>query len=470
MSFEFSPRLARAARAGEGERVAEPGTSRVTGVPVPGLIRSRPAEVTPARTVEPRSGGLSDRLRHGIEELSGVAMDGVRVHRDSARPAGLHALAYTQGQDIYLRSGRESDLPHEAWHVAQQARGRVPGGRMLAAGARVNTDPALEHEADVMGRRALDMSAAARRDPSALTRARPRPTVVQANGVRDAFLTGARVIMAGETHGRFDKAMEQQIWAQYGIDVIHESDLIQVRRGLGPVFAVRLDTAFMGVLSCAANIRALLRDHLSAWMQDRNRADQKVLVDEIDLYADTLIDQVAVVGGEAAADEQLRPFLQCALVVQGYTDSLRASVRTYFQADDFQRQLGSESIGRQIRANIEGVRVTIGEGLQLEGLPAGLADRPAYFRSIKMIDRLTAHVDIVPRLTIWKVGEHHVGDVEGLGLPAHPLIRLMHEDEYAPAFLSLVERARQQQTQAFLHQLTPDQQTDAQQLADSFHH
>jgi hypothetical protein len=467
MSFELSHRRERAADAAAGEHAAEPPPVQVSGVPVAGLLRSRSTQASSlAGTTEPRSGGLPDRLRTGIEALSGVAMDDVRVHRDSTRPSALHALAYTQGRDIYLGSGREGDLPHEAWHVAQQARGRVPGGRTLSSGTEINSDPVLEHEADVMGRRALDTPAAARLDPSVLARVRPQRVVVQANGVRDAFLAGAQVIMAGETHGRFDKALERQIWAAYGIDLIHESDVIQVRPVVGAVFAVRLDTAFMSVLSCAANIRLLLRDHLADWMRDT----RQLFVDEINLYADTLIDQVAVVRQEVAADERLRPFLQCALVVQGFVDGLRASVRTYHQANGFERQLGFVSIDKEIRANVDAVRVTIGEGLRLDGLPADLVDRPAYFRSVKMIDRLTGYVHNVPRMTIWKVGENHIGDVEGLGRAANPLIRLMHEDEYAPAFISLEQHLRQQHTQAFLNQLTPDQRLQAEQRVGEFHH
>ena len=35
------------------------------------------------------------------------------------------AHAYTQGSEIHLGAGQERHLPHEAWHVVQQAQGRV---------------------------------------------------------------------------------------------------------------------------------------------------------------------------------------------------------------------------------------------------------------------------------------------------------------------------------------------------------
>lgn len=89
----------------------------------------------------------------GIEDLSGFAMDDVRVHYNSDKPATVQALAYTQGTDIHVAPGQEQHLPHEAWHVAQQMAGRVEPTTEVG-GLPVNDNPALEHEADVMGARA----------------------------------------------------------------------------------------------------------------------------------------------------------------------------------------------------------------------------------------------------------------------------------------------------------------------------
>ena len=99
--------------------------------------------------------GLPDNLKAGIERLSGVAMGDVRVHYNSPQPARLNALAYTQGSDIYVAPGQERHLSHEAWHVVQQARGRVRPTMQLKGGVSVNDDEGLEHEANVMGARAL---------------------------------------------------------------------------------------------------------------------------------------------------------------------------------------------------------------------------------------------------------------------------------------------------------------------------
>ncbi|ECC9554590.1 Uncharacterised protein [Salmonella enterica subsp. salamae] len=90
----------------------------------------------------------------GLENLSGMSLDNVRVHYNSAKPAAVQAHAYAQGNDIHLASGQEKHLPHELGHVVQQAQGRVTATTTVA-GMAVNDSPALEHEADVLGGKAL---------------------------------------------------------------------------------------------------------------------------------------------------------------------------------------------------------------------------------------------------------------------------------------------------------------------------
>jgi Domain of unknown function (DUF4157) len=101
--------------------------------------------------------GLPERLKAGIESLSGLALDDLRVHYNSAVPARVNALATTQGADIHLGPGQEQHLPHEAWHVVQQKQGRVKPTRQLN-GAAINDDAELEREAVRMGAQALRMS------------------------------------------------------------------------------------------------------------------------------------------------------------------------------------------------------------------------------------------------------------------------------------------------------------------------
>ncbi|MCQ2098948.1 MAG: DUF4157 domain-containing protein [Fibrobacter sp.] len=108
------------------------------------------------RAPEPRPNltGMPDNLKSGIESLSGYSMDDVRVHYNSDKPATVQALAYTQGTDIHVAPGQEHTLPHEAWHVAQQMAGRVSPTTNIN-GMPVNDNAGLEHEADVMGEKAV---------------------------------------------------------------------------------------------------------------------------------------------------------------------------------------------------------------------------------------------------------------------------------------------------------------------------
>tara|TARA_B100001250_G_scaffold239664_1_gene205976 strand:- start:6847 stop:7599 length:753 start_codon:yes stop_codon:yes gene_type:complete len=104
--------------------------------------------------------GLPDNLKTGIESMSGMSMDSVRVHYNSDKPAQLNALAYAQGSNIHVSPGQEKHVPHEAWHVVQQAQGRVSPTKEMAGGTQVNDDKGLETEADVMGAKAAQFKPA----------------------------------------------------------------------------------------------------------------------------------------------------------------------------------------------------------------------------------------------------------------------------------------------------------------------
>jgi len=117
-----------------------------------------------AALVPPNRTGLPDALKSGVESLSGLSLDDVRVHYNSSKPEQLQALAYTQGSDIHVAPGQERHIPHEAWHVVQQKQGRVQPTMQMQGGVKVNDDTGLEREADVMGAKARqsDIKAQAR--------------------------------------------------------------------------------------------------------------------------------------------------------------------------------------------------------------------------------------------------------------------------------------------------------------------
>ncbi|MFZ6654089.1 DUF4157 domain-containing protein [Undibacterium sp. TJN19] len=140
--------------------------------------------------------GLPNQLKAGVESLSGVSLDAVKVHYNSAQPAQLNAHAYAQGTDIHIGPGQEKHLPHEAWHVVQQAQGRVRPTMQMKAGVAINDDSGLESEADVMGARALDHGA----------------QVVQQmaqGGAAASGFTSASMIMAG---GASDAPVQRDVY------------------------------------------------------------------------------------------------------------------------------------------------------------------------------------------------------------------------------------------------------------------
>jgi len=110
-----------------------------------------PAQLAMPPDDKPNNTGLPDNLKAGVESLSGLSLDNVKVHYNSSKPAQLNAHAYAQGTDIHVAPGQEQHLPHEAWHVVQQAQGRVKPTVQIKEGVGVNDDLGLEAEADLMG-------------------------------------------------------------------------------------------------------------------------------------------------------------------------------------------------------------------------------------------------------------------------------------------------------------------------------
>jgi hypothetical protein len=181
--------------------------------------------------------GLPARLQRGIEVLSGVSMADVQVHRDSAIPARLGALALAQGTDIHLGPGQEQHLPHEAWHVVQQAQGRVmPDAQWKAApGAAVplNADHALEAEADRMGEQSLRAGHSAGAAPG---RGSPKPAPARAAaGVVQRFTSGGTVEankFAYDKNGT-ESALDFRLRMKQGMDA-HRQQMADSDSGLLP--------------------------------------------------------------------------------------------------------------------------------------------------------------------------------------------------------------------------------------------
>jgi hypothetical protein len=123
----------------------------------------RPGVEDNADTPAPVPTGSGERLPAHVQQHMEAAFDtdfsDVRVHQ-GGHAAQLGALGYTQGNDLHFAPGQYNPssesgmrlLGHELTHVVQQRQGRVavPQGK----GAPINSDPALESEADILGDRA----------------------------------------------------------------------------------------------------------------------------------------------------------------------------------------------------------------------------------------------------------------------------------------------------------------------------
>jgi hypothetical protein len=96
--------------------------------------------------------GLPETLKADVEKLSGAKLDDIEVHYNTDRPAQLNALAYGQGNHIYVAPGQERHLPHDTWHVVQQKQGRVSATGRTHIG--LNRDPkALATERELLAKR-----------------------------------------------------------------------------------------------------------------------------------------------------------------------------------------------------------------------------------------------------------------------------------------------------------------------------
>lgn len=134
---------------------ARPMLMPLQPLPAPAVVQRKPdpGVVAGGRSLAPPASGIDlvDRLpqalRHGLTARFGMDFGHVRVHRDSARPAGLQALAYTQGADVFLAPGQGHLLGHELGHVVQQAQGRVRPTQQTRHLV-LNDDVGLELEAD----------------------------------------------------------------------------------------------------------------------------------------------------------------------------------------------------------------------------------------------------------------------------------------------------------------------------------
>ncbi len=120
-------------------------------------LQSRTGEKAKGKPIQRQAAnrtGIPPEMKSRFESYSGFSFDDVRVHYYSDKPSQVGALAYTQGNQVYVGPGQEGHLSHELGHVIQQKQGRVrPTGTKF--GVAMNDDAKLEREATRMGEAAL---------------------------------------------------------------------------------------------------------------------------------------------------------------------------------------------------------------------------------------------------------------------------------------------------------------------------
>ena len=193
-----------------------------------------PAAVSQRQAEASNNTGMPDQLKSGIESLSGYAMDDVKVHYNSAKPAQMQAHAYAQGTDIHLAPGQEQHLPHEAWHVVQQKQGRVKATTQLK-GEAINDDPGLEHEADVMGAKALQRTEGQTTQLQAI--ASQSQTVVQR--LSHEYYDRAELRYSSRAFAHMSQGeLEQYLWDNQSQIVVGQNQTILIGGGLRTGYAV----------------------------------------------------------------------------------------------------------------------------------------------------------------------------------------------------------------------------------------
>lgn len=106
-------------------------------------------------STEQNTTGLPDDLKSGLEALSGISLDDIKVYYNSPLPAKYGLAAFAEKNNIYIAPGQKKHLAHEAWHVIQQKQGRVKADTKMDDGLKFNKDQSLEEEATNKGNEAL---------------------------------------------------------------------------------------------------------------------------------------------------------------------------------------------------------------------------------------------------------------------------------------------------------------------------
>lgn len=279
--------------------------NRPTAVAQRKLQETQPAGSKPIQKRKNET-GLPDNLKAGVETLSGMGMDDVKVHYNSSQPAQLQALAYAQGTDIHIAPGQEKHLPHEAWHVVQQKQGRVKSNFQLKKGVNINDDAGLESEADKMGEKALQMKPSANASIANIQLTATGQTPVVQRVIGEGKAPGTKVI---------DKTTKQVYlitrYTSKGYELIHNAINMDPRYVLSTddnfdIFAdadiVSAPSASTGLFSSISNIFSSSSEPSTA-----SGAYEKARGGDITTAWSKIAPQVSIIKQEAIHNEKLKP-------------------------------------------------------------------------------------------------------------------------------------------------------------------
>lgn len=156
---------------------------------------------------------LPQDLQANMESSFGQDFSGVGIHRNSQQAQRLNALAYTQGESIhfapgefnpYSESGRNL-IGHEFAHVVQQRSGVVQPTAVLGKGLALNDNQGLEHEADSLGRKAVQGEAVGKYESPSLGIRSGLRTVQAKSGVIQRDIKDSKELTNGKMELDFTK-------------------------------------------------------------------------------------------------------------------------------------------------------------------------------------------------------------------------------------------------------------------------
>lgn len=155
------------------------------GTPVPATEAGSSASPTTADPSNASSGnvpnptGIPDPIKAGAEHLSGISLDNVRVHYNSSKPSLYNALGIAIDDEVHLAAGQEHLLPHELYHIIQQAEGKVEQTNTINK-LPINDDPALEQEAIAQGKK---IEALSKQDLLRMPQSTPKDANLSTKGI-----------------------------------------------------------------------------------------------------------------------------------------------------------------------------------------------------------------------------------------------------------------------------------------------